>query len=136
VAIIVDTSGSMDDQQLRSAWTEVHGCLRTLGIRRDMLTVYAADAEVHRVTGPLASKVALVGGGGTDMAAALEQVAEGRPRPDLVVVITDGLTGWPTTRPVPDVIVALVPSATIQLDATLKAITHGVPPWAKVVHIA
>lgn len=136
VAIIVDTSGSMEDQQLRSAWTEVHGCLRTLGIRRDMLTVYAADAEVHRVTGPLARKIALIGGGGTDMAAALEHVTERRPRPDLVVVITDGLTGWPKTRPVPAVIVALVPSAVAQPDATAKTTMPDVPPWARVVHIA
>jgi len=135
VAIIIDTSGSMGDQQLRSAWTEVHGCLRTLGIRRDMLTVYAADAEVHRITGPLARKIALIGGGGTDMAAAIGQVGAGRPRPNLVVVITDGLTGWPTVRPVPDVIVALVPP---DLPAEMAApfTLPDLPPWAQVVRIA
>jgi predicted metal-dependent peptidase len=48
VAIIIDTSGSMVDHQLRSAWTEVHGCLRTLGIRRDMLT---STQQMQRFTG-------------------------------------------------------------------------------------
>jgi hypothetical protein len=32
VAVIVDTSGSVDDHLLTLAWTEVHGCLRQLGI--------------------------------------------------------------------------------------------------------
>jgi predicted metal-dependent peptidase len=109
VAIIVDTSGSVTDQHLRTAWTEVHGCVRALGIRRDMLTVYAADVEVHRITGGLTRQVALTGGGGTDMARAIGEVAGRHPRPDLVVVITDGLTQWPP-RPAPSVIVVLLPT--------------------------
>ena len=126
VAIIVDTSASISEENLISAWTEVHGCLRALGIRRDMLTVYAADAEVHRVTGPLTRRVELTGGGGTDMAGAIEEVASRRPRPDLVVVMTDGFTGWPA-RPAPEVIVVLLPS---------EAGVPVPPPWAHVVHVA
>jgi hypothetical protein len=69
------------------------------------------------------------------MAAAIEEIAGARPRPDLVVVITDGLTGWPTERPVPDVIVALVQA---DLPAGMAApLTVPDPPhWANVVRIA
>lgn len=67
------------------------GVLRALGVRRDRLTVYAADVAVHRVTGPLTRQVALTGGG-TDMARAIEEVTSRRPRLNLVVVITDRLT--------------------------------------------
>ncbi len=125
VAIVIDTSGSVAKDQLSIAWSEVHGCLRALGIRRDMLTVYAADAEIHRVTGRFTRQVRLPGGGGTDMAAAIEHAARARPRPDLVVVITDGLTRWPP-RPRPDVIVALLPG---------PAAVPQPPSWAQVIRI-
>ncbi len=51
VAIVIDTSGSVDDDQLAMAWTEVHGCLRRLGTRRDLLSVYAADVDLHKLSG-------------------------------------------------------------------------------------
>ena len=126
VAVIVDTSGSVDDEQLSAAWTEVHGCLRTLGIRRDLLTVYAADAAAHRLTGPPRRQIELTGGGGTDMAEAITTALATRPVPDLVVVITDGLTPWPAARPRRDVIVALLP-APFRRPAP--------PPWAHVVEV-
>jgi predicted metal-dependent peptidase len=125
VAIIVDTSGSVTDQHLRTAWTEVHGCVRALGIRRDMLTVYSADVEVHRITGGITRQVALTGGGGTDMARAIGDVAALHPHPDLVVVITDGLTPWPP-RPVPAVIVVLLPT---------RVEPPAPPPWAQVIRV-
>lgn len=127
VAVIVDTSGSVDDDLLRLAWTEVHGCMRTLGIRRDLLTVYAADTVVHRLTGPLRRQAALTGGGGTNMAQAIETVLAVRPGPDLTVVITDGLTPWPRTRPHGAVIIALLPSP----------LPRPAPPfWAHVVEVS
>jgi predicted metal-dependent peptidase len=125
VAVIIDTSGSVSDEQLRTAWSEVHGCLQALGTRRDMLLLYAADAEVHRITGPVSRRVALTGGGGTDMSAAIEQVCRAWPRPDLVVVITDGLTEWPP-RPIPKVIVVLLRS---QIDPPAP------PSWTQVVRV-
>jgi predicted metal-dependent peptidase len=126
VAVIVDTSGSVTDDLLALAWTEVHGCLRSLGIRRDMLSVYAADVAAHRLSGPPRRQVALLGGGGTDMAEAIETVLAARPVPDLIVVITDGLTPWPAARPRREVIVALLPAA----------VGRPAPPsWAQVVDV-
>jgi predicted metal-dependent peptidase len=131
IGIIVDTSGSVTDENLGTAWSEVHGCLRALGIRRDLLTVYAADVEVHRLTGALTKQVALTGGGGTDMAAAIESILAARVSPDLVVVITDGLTPWPQARPRQDVIVCLLP-----VPAALARHRPLPPHWASVVEIA
>lgn len=126
VAVIVDTSGSVTDDLLALAWTEVHGCLRGLGIRRDMLSIYAADATAHRLAGPPRRQVALIGGGGTDMAEAIETALAARPMPDLVVVVTDGLTAWPPAQPRREVIVALLPTAG----------TRPTPPsWAHVVDV-
>ena len=108
------------------AWTEVHGCLRQLGIRRDMLTVYAADTETRPLPGPPRRQVSLPGGDGTDMAAAIDVVLAARPTPDLVVVITDGLTPWPREKPRRDVIVALLPAPFPPPPA---------PAWARVAKI-
>jgi predicted metal-dependent peptidase len=126
IAVIVDTSGSVDDHLLALAWTEVHGCLRQLGIRRDLLTVYAADTRARPLQGVLGRQVSLPGGGGTDMAAALDAVLAARPIPDLVVVITDGLTPWPQEKPSRDVIVALLPTPFPPPPA---------PAWARMVKI-
>ncbi len=68
----------------------------------------------------------MTGGGGTDMAGAIEEVTTRRPRPNLVVVITDGLTAWPS-RVGPEVIIVLLPAAVTVPEP---------PPWAQVVRIA
>jgi hypothetical protein len=46
-----------------------------------------------------ARDVRLLGGGGTDMGAGLTAAAALRPRPDLVIVLTDGHTPWPAAPP-------------------------------------
>jgi predicted metal-dependent peptidase len=126
VAVIVDTSGSVGEADLQRAWSEVHGCLRTLGVRRDLLTVFAADVDAHRLTGPPRRQIALLGGGGTNMAKAIETALESPARPDLVVVITDGFTPWPVRKPSRPVIVALLPSAMSRPPT---------PSWARTVDI-
>jgi predicted metal-dependent peptidase len=127
VAIVIDTSGSVDDDQLAMAWTEVRGCLRRLGARRDLLSVYAADVDLHKLTGTPSNRVSLLGGGGTDMGAAVTTVLKAVPKPDLVVVITDGLTPWPARRPTRPVIVVLLPTRWGAPDPP--------PAWAKVIEI-
>jgi predicted metal-dependent peptidase len=128
VAIVIDTSGSVDDDQLAMAWTEVHGCLRRLGTRRDLLSVYAADVDLHKLKGTPSGRVELLGGGGTDMGAAVSTILARSPKPDLVVVITDGFTPWPAARPTRPVIVVLLPTQW----------GHPEPPpaWAKVIEIS
>jgi predicted metal-dependent peptidase len=125
VAVVVDTSASISAEGLTAAWSEVHSCVRNLGVRRDLLTLFATDATAHRLAGPTSRRVALQGGGGTDMRAGIEAAANGRPRPDIIVVITDGVTPWPEKPPRARVIVALLPVA-----------GGGRPPlpsWARIV---
>jgi hypothetical protein len=126
VAIVVDTSGSIDDHELGRAWTEVRGCLRSLGVRRDLLRVYAGDVGATRVNTITSQSVALLGGGGTDMAAAIAEVLYQRPRPDIVVVLTDGYTPWPDRAPTARVIIGLL--GEYPEDVPL-------PGWAQVVVI-
>jgi predicted metal-dependent peptidase len=100
VALVIDTSGSMSDTMLGQALGEVTGVLRSLGVARRNLKVIACDAQAYRaqsVRSP--ATITLEGGGGTDMGAGLAAAAALRPRPDLIVVLTDGFTPWPAAAP-------------------------------------
>ena len=125
IAFVIDTSGSVDDTLLGRALGEVDGALRGLGVSGSSVTVLACDAAVQTVERVRHARDAkLAGGGGTDMRAGLAGAAELRPRPDLIVVFTDGYTPWPTEPP---------PSAAV-IAAILGRHGHTMPPtpqWAR-----
>jgi hypothetical protein len=100
VAMVLDTSGSMSDSMLAQALGEVSGVLRSLGLGRRNLRVICCDAQAYSQQRVLdAREVRLLGGGGTDMGAGLAAAAGLRPRPDLLIVLTDGHTPWPSRAP-------------------------------------
>lgn len=126
-AVVIDTSASMGGDQLAAALSEVTGVLSATGVNRDTLRVLACDAAAdtpRRVRS--AADVELTGGGGTDMRAGLAAAEATRPRPDVVIVLTDGLTPWPDAPPRARVIVGVLGSE--------KAAEHA-PAWATVVPI-
>ncbi len=96
VAMVVDTSGSVDDTLLGRAQGEVDGALRALGVSGEAVSVIACDSAAGQAQPVRRGRdVRLVGGGGTDMRVGIEAAARLRPRADLVVVLTDGYTPWP-----------------------------------------
>ncbi|MDR7400040.1 MAG: VWA-like domain-containing protein [Armatimonadota bacterium] len=121
---MVDTSRSISDSQLARALAEVDHLLRR---HLEEVRVTWWDAAHHGTQRLRRVRQARPrGGGGTDMAAAIRHAEQSRPRPDLVVVITDGLTPWPAHRPqVPVVVVLLDPSTRAQC-----------PSWARVVEVS
>ena len=123
IAMVIDTSGTIDDQLLGRAMAEVEGAIAALGIPGASVTVLACDAAVSAVTRVRrATDATLIGGGGTDMRVGIAAATQQRPRPDLIVVLTDGYTPWPTTPPPGSaVIVAILgrPGETLL----------GTPPW-------
>ncbi|MQY15506.1 hypothetical protein SRB5_56880 [Streptomyces sp. RB5] len=134
VAVVVDTSGSVSDEELGSALLEVAAIARAVGGRRDQVTVVSCDAAA-RIAHPLAEGegFALVGGGGTDLrtgfAAAL------RTRPDVVVALTDGQTPWPESRPPCRTVVGVFarPRRPSWKDQSYRA--PRPPEWARTVEI-
>jgi predicted metal-dependent peptidase len=107
VAVVVDTSGSVDDVLLGRALGEVDGALRGLGVADSSVCVYSCDAAVHQVQRVRRARDArLAGGGGTDMRVGIRAAAGQRPRPDLIVVFTDGDTPWPRTPPPGSAVIA------------------------------
>jgi predicted metal-dependent peptidase len=124
VAVVVDTSGSVDDVLLGRALGEVDGALRGLGVTDSSVSVYSCDAAVHQVQRVRRARDArLAGGGGTDMRVGIRAASEQRPRPDLIVVFTDGDTPWPSTPPPGSAVIA----ALLGRDRSHLPPT---PPWA------
>ncbi|HET6315891.1 MAG TPA: VWA-like domain-containing protein [Chloroflexota bacterium] len=125
VAVVVDTSGSMGEPQLAAALSEIKGVIRAAGIGGHGLLVLACDAEVGAATRVRrVQNVRLVGGGGTDMRVGIAAAEANAPRPDVVVVLTDGQTPWPE-RPTRARLVAAIIG-----DPQAAA---GAPSWATTV---
>ena len=124
VAIVVDTSASVDDRLLGKAMGEVEGALAGLGVRGGSVAVIACDASVGAVGRVRkATDAVLVGGGGTDMRVGIAAASALRPRPDLIVVFTDGYTPWPAAAPPGSLVIAAILG---RLGETLP----DTPPWA------
>ena len=132
VVVLCDTSGSMGEGQLARLLAEVDGLLRGVGLARNRLRVLAVDAAVHNVQRVSSGRrLELVGGGGTDMRAGVEAAARLRPRPSVVVVLTDGLTPWPPEAPKGmSVVVGLIEGGRPRGNRGWEP-----PEWARVVHI-
>lgn len=122
VAAIIDTSGSMSDLQTGVAVAELSSLIQRLGIPVHVLSVDAAVHHAVQAFGKVDKK--LFGGGGTDMALGIKEAAKMRPRPNLIVVFTDGETGWPTENPGIPVVVVLITE-----DAV------STPTWARTIRV-
>jgi len=90
--VIVDTSGSMGCGDTRDK------CLSVIaqGLRKlQRVRVICADTNVRSNTMVASlSRFEWVGGGGTSMDVAMEQV-DRELKPDAIILITDSMTGWP-----------------------------------------
>lgn len=99
VSVAVDTSGSMGEDELREAVGECNGILKAVGAQIDFI---ACDARVNAEgkVGVWQQLVSLLkGGGGTDFRPIFEALSRKRPRPDVVVVCTDGMGPAPAEPP-------------------------------------
>ncbi|MFD4370815.1 VWA-like domain-containing protein [Streptomyces sp. NPDC058486] len=136
VGVVIDTSGSVSDTELGSALLEVAALTRAVGGRRGLVTVVACDAAAHTAQRLCAgADVPLVGGGGTDLRAGFSRALRLNPRPDVLVVFTDGQTPWPTTAPTCRTIVGLFPRPPATAREEEDDPLLRPPGWARVVEI-
>lgn len=99
VAAVCDTSGSMSQAAAARIIGEINGLLAQQSVAAlDRITV---DAAVHGIERNVQkrSRMNMDGGGGTDMGVGIEAALELRPRPQIIVVLTDGHTPWPAEKP-------------------------------------
>jgi predicted metal-dependent peptidase len=129
VAVVIDTSGSMGQQDLEECLGEIEGIIKASG-NRIGVNVYACDADVAATQRVFSARdVKLAGGGGTDMRVGIDKAQEGKPQPDIIIVLTDGYTPWPDEPIKPRLIIGL---CGVERDSEVAA---GCPPWAKTLLI-
>ncbi|AJE44518.1 vWA domain-containing protein [Streptomyces nodosus] len=137
VCVVIDTSGSVSDAELGGALLEVAAIAQAVGGRRDLVSVISCDAAAG-VAVPLcrAENIALIGGGGTDLRSGFDRALRSRPRPDVIVALTDGQTPWPSAQPSCRTVVGLFPRPARAVDEEdPDYVPDAPPPWARVVTI-
>lgn len=129
VALVVDTSGSITPTVLTGFLTEITEILARAAGPRRRLRVICCDRRAHGIqTVRRAEDIELVGGGGTDQRKGMSAALALRPRPDLILVLTDGQTPWPERRPPVPVVIGLVePGPGLRAQAPPPAWARTIP---------
>lgn len=130
VTVCIDTSGSMDKEQLSLAVGLVASVLDGMHFR-DGIRVICGDTIVQfaeRIVEP--SKIELAGQGGTEMGVVLKAAAEEDETPDMIVLVTDAATDWPS-EPLPMPVVACVTTRDYEDNYWVQRI----PSWIKSVQL-
>jgi predicted metal-dependent peptidase len=123
VGIVLDTSGSINDETLDIYLSEIRGIFSAVGVSSG-LWVLPCDSKVHEIAKIKSfdlTKVRIQGGGGTNMAVGVAEALKIRPRVNIIVVLTDGATPWPTKKPVGSILYLAV--------LTTKTYEQYVPSW-------
>ena len=121
IAVIVDTSGSLNDRMISQALAEVENILKSTSQKIHLIS---CDAKVHFSKQVSSIKgVKLLGGGGTDMRVGIKEALSAKLKPDVIIVITDGYTPWPSQVPKRTKIIAAL------------TCSKAVPSWIKTVNL-
>ena len=131
VVVVRDTSGSMGKDELAMVTVEIEGVARQMGVRGEALRVLDVDVDVAAMKGyrGTASLEEVAGRGGTDMGAGIAYAVTLRPRPTVIVVISDGYTPWPAEKPRVPVVICVVGRG------DLSRLVEAAPEWATVVAV-
>lgn len=136
VAVVRDTSGSMDEHMLEQVNNEITDIIRKLGNARVNMRVIDCDVAVHQTQkvsqGTLSKLQNVAGRGGTDMMIGIDYVVSSREETDVLIVITDGESPWDKQYMVRlPVIVCLVPCQPGM--GVPENVRHAIPSWVRQV---
>lgn len=134
VDTIVDVSGSMSDQMVFEALSEVEGVARAAEIRGNNLRLIQVDAAVGSIQPVWSlSRVKLTGRGGTDLRVGLAVSDNMQPRASVQIVLTDGDGPIPGPSEAPPRGVQQVWVLVHPRDRTTAERFRRDMPWAEVV---
>ena len=107
IALVIDTSGSVSAHELANFWANIRKIATDLSPTAvHMVYVDAAVSEVLTLTDLPDKAPPFTGGGGTDMRVGIRYVEQELSQVDCMVLLTDGYTPWPESRPEVPLIVA------------------------------
>jgi len=128
-AMYIDTSGSMSDDEIAQALSEVRAAVKANASFVYVTTLDAAVYPTVRVsTSGDMPKVKIEHRGGTDMRLLFDHYKSLHPRPNLLVCFTDGETAWPEEGPTDAKVI-------IVLTQPQNKTHYPVPEWAKVLEV-
>ena len=121
VVIALDTSASMDEEELRAVASEIIGMMPLA----DDMTLIIADAEIQEVVRfegleSFLRAGRLAGGGGTDHVCVFDYIAAHGLAPSLFIGLTDLASSFPERKPPYPVLWVTPPR-------------HADPPWGQIV---
>ena len=122
-AVVIDTSASMTSDDLDTALAEVSGVIKAVGGTVQVIVCDAHAERARTVRNP--RDVKLIGGGGTDMRVGIDAAEALNPAPNVIVVLTDGDTPWPSTPTRARLI------AVLTRDRGMSRL----PTWARGIHV-
>ena len=130
ITVIVDTSGSMDAEDLGLSLGLIRKVLNSFRIR-DGIKVITGDTQGQTKQLCLSDpkRIDLTGGGGTNMARIVAEVLETHPQPQMILICTDGHTPWPTHDPGIPIVACLT-----NPRATLPEL-YQPPSWISIVEL-
>jgi len=93
IGAVIDTSGSMSDEDLSSASSEITGIAAAAG---GTCVVITGDTDIGWSGNVSSGRDVRYGArGGTDMRPLIEAAAKSNPQVHCIIVLTDGYTPWP-----------------------------------------
>jgi predicted metal-dependent peptidase len=120
--IILDTSASMNREQVAASLAEGQGIIRALRVPCDVVAWDSASQGVEKVRN--IQNLDFGRGGGTNMADAIEWVGNNID-PDVIILFTDGYTPWPSVPPHQKLIVVMVG----------KDASRSTPSWMDTIYV-
>lgn len=124
VGVIIDSSGSMSNNQLRCALGIVN--LRVQS--KDDITVYVIDTEIHQKfkVHKMIDEIEIKGRGGTDIIPAFNECV--KDKNDRILILSDGfVSAWPDKVSIPTIF-CFIPPPEMNKDEIRKFL-ETVPDW-------
>lgn len=120
IAVCVDSSGSMRDTDKALAIGLINKVLSSFPNRRGIRVVVGdTEGRVTELAHSRLNRLKDVGGGGTNMAQLIKDAIKSDPKPQVILVATDGDTPWPAENPGVPVLACL----------TRRGYQDRVPEW-------
>lgn len=129
IAVVYDTSGSINEELLSVFSSELVSICNVCRPEQVHLIVCDAKVHSHDVYGEfdydkLKQRRDFRGGGGTDMRCALDYIDANGIDPQVVVVLTDGYTPWPTSIKQPTLWAITSPHVTAPVGTSVHVKTR------------